>query len=104
MNNLMVKKGMQDKTVAIEQGIKKIITLLSAAREENASLLAENHKLKETLSQKMEHIRDLEKGIMNKEVASKMIQTIDSERKPEMKLKINELIRDIDKCLNKLNT
>ena len=87
----------------LEAKIKKLITLHGALKADSDVLKADNQKLTETIHSQQEQIRQLEEE--NK--ALKIARSLNSDQQdgdlPEMKAKINEMIRDIDKCLALLN-
>lgn len=79
-------------------GILEKINILAeryvSAKEENGKLVRENMELKEKLSQ-------LEKDLKVLKVAKSISSTDDNPE--ETKKKINEFIREIDKCIAMLN-
>jgi hypothetical protein len=70
-------------------------------RTDNLKLIAEIKELKQTLSEQKNIIMQLEEKIKILKIA-KTLET--KEGNVEAKLKINELVREIDKCIGLLNT
>ena len=90
------------KSTIVEAKIKKLITLQSSLKAEVAALISENKHLKQTIREQQEQFRQQEEGNKTMKIASAII-TNSKEDVPMMKATINELIRDIDKCLALLN-
>lgn len=92
------------KITLLETKIKKLITLHEALKMKIKVLNADNQLLIESIHSKQEQIRQLEEGTK----ALKIVRSLTADQKdetdlPEMKTKINEMIKDIDKCLALLN-
>jgi low affinity Fe/Cu permease len=94
---------LQLKTENIEAKIKKLITLHSSSKALNVALEEEKQELTLKIRQQQEQIQQLEE--VNS--ALKLAKALHSDSKDEsnagLKIKINEMIRDIDKCLALLN-
>jgi hypothetical protein len=78
----------------------KAIKLANAHKELKIAfqeLTLENNRLKNQIEQKQEEV----KNFHNQEKISKIVTSIadDTHRKTELKLKINEYIKEIDKCI-----
>jgi len=78
----------------------KALKLASAYKELNIAyreLQSDNQRLKNQIAQKEEEVRSFH----NQEKISKIVTSIaeDTPRKTELKLKINEYIKEIDKCI-----
>lgn len=67
--------------------------------KENEKLIAENNKLKEELENGKHQLRQLEE----KSKVTGLAKALDKGEKKEVKLKINELVREVDKCIAQLN-
>jgi phage shock protein A len=86
---------------SLESKIEKLLDLHHQAKKELTGLKNENSHLNQTLDQHKKTIKDLEeKGKILK--LSKSLSTT-NENTTELKLKINELIREVDKCISLLN-
>ena len=85
----------------IEYKLGKLIEQQYLDRADNKKNRAEIEELKQVVSQQKNNIRELEEKIKILKIA-KTIET--KEGNVEAKLKINELVREIDKCIGLLNT
>ena len=86
---------------SLESKIEKLVDLHHKTKKELSSLKTENTHLTQTIDQQKKAIKDLEeKGKVLK--LSKSLSTT-NENTTELKLKINELIREVDKCISLLN-
>jgi uncharacterized protein YjgD (DUF1641 family) len=85
----------------IEYKLSKLIEQHQLSRLENGSLYNENQELKEVINKQKQTIKQLEE----KSKILKLAKTLEiKEGNVEAKLKINELVREIDKCIGLLNT
>ena len=85
----------------IEYKLDKFFEQLQKQRADNKIYIAEIQKLKQVVNEQQHAIRQLEDKIKILRIA-KTIET--KEGTVEAKLKINELVREIDKCIGLLNT
>lgn len=81
----------------LENKITKLIEAYEVSLLEGKELKEENAFLKNLIKNKEEEV----KNFQNQFKISKIVTTLadDTHRKAELKLKINEYIREIDKCL-----
>ena len=86
----------------IEKKVSKLIQLYQSVQKEKEVILTENNKLKSDLSDKEESIKKLEEKIKLLRI-TKSVSTQDDERNKESRQKINEYVREIDKCIALLN-
>jgi len=86
----------------IEKKVSKLIQLYQSAQKEKEEILTENNKLKSELSDKDKTINSLEEKIKLLRI-TKSVSTQDDERNKESRQKINEYVREIDKCIALLN-
>ena len=85
----------------IEYKLGKLIEQQQIQRTDNKRHIAEIQELKQAVNEQKHIIRQLEDKIKILRIA----KTIESkEGNVEAKLKINELVREIDKCIGLLNT
>ncbi|MCD6111831.1 MAG: hypothetical protein J7J86_01035 [Bacteroidales bacterium] len=85
----------------IEFKIRKLINLKEKLEKEKKDLINQNQKLIKKNKEQEEIIKQLrEKNNILK--ITKLIKT-EGEKDTEVKLRINELVREIDKCLGLLN-
>jgi len=92
--------GSKDLLLRLEALEAKALRLALAHKELSVSykeLQSENLRLKNQVQQKEEEVRNFQ----NQEKISKIVTSIadDTYRKTELKLKINEYIKEIDKCI-----
>ena len=85
----------------IEYKLGRLIELNHIQRTENKQHIIEIESLKQTINEQKQIIRQLEDKFKSLKIA-KTLET--KEGNVEAKLKINELVREIDKCIGLLNT
>jgi len=86
---------------SLENKIEKLVALHQRTRKELAALETKNNNLNQTISQQQQSIKELEEKTKILKL-SKSLST-SNENTTELKLKINELIREVDKCIALLN-
>ena len=86
----------------IEKKVSKLIQLYQSVQKEKEDILTENNKLKSDLSDKDESIKKIEEKIKLLRI-TKSVSAQDNERNKESRQKINEYVREIDKCIALLN-
>jgi len=86
----------------IEKKVSKLIQLYQSVQKEKEEILTENNKLESDLSDKEKTIKRLEEKIKLLRI-TKSVSTQDDERNKESRQKINEYVREIDKCIALLN-
>ena len=85
----------------IEYKLRKLIDQHQLARSENKQLTSKIQELTEVINEQKKTISQLEE----KSKILKLAKTLEiKEGNVEAKLKINELVREIDKCIGLLNT
>ncbi|MEI6174941.1 MAG: hypothetical protein WCR01_14415 [Bacteroidota bacterium] len=85
----------------IEYKLRKLIDQHQLARSENKQLTNKIQELTEVINEQKQTISQLEE----KSKILKLAKTLEiKEGNVEAKLKINELVREIDKCIGLLNT
>jgi len=86
---------------SLEEKIKKIIDLHDQLKSENHRLLTENNELSENLKLKDNEIKALQTKHEHLKLA-KLLST-KGEDSHDAKLKVNRIVREIDKCIALLN-
>ncbi len=86
---------------SLEEKINKFLTLYEQIKNENKKLLIENNELLMTINYKDNQIKDLLYKYEQLKLA-KLLST-KSEDVHEAKLKVNRIVREIDKCIALLN-
>jgi len=85
---------------SLEGKIEKLLDLHHRTKKELFALQNQNTNLNQTISQQKQSIKELE----DKSKVLKLSKSISTnENTTELKLKINELIREVDKCIALLN-
>ena len=85
----------------LEVKIKKLISLYEKEKQERESAVNEKGKLLKELDEKQKVVKSLEEKIKVIKI-SKLVSS-DGEDNKKTKQKINEYVRDIDKCIGLLN-
>lgn len=86
---------------SIKEKVHTLMSNNSSLREKNIQLEAKVFELKNTLNQQKAEIENFNEKVKMLKMAKSLGG--DSEKNTEMKLKINELVREIDKCISLLN-
>jgi len=86
----------------IEVKVNKIISLYKSASDKNELLLSEKSHMKKLISEKDKEIKKLEEKIKLLRI-TKSVNSEESENIKESRKKINEYVREIDKCVALLN-
>jgi hypothetical protein len=81
--------------------IKEIMTALEAERKRKEELENEREKLKNKLDQQLKLNQELEHKYNNLKLAKVMTGNDDEEH--DAKIKVNRIVREIDKCIALLN-
>ncbi len=81
--------------------IKMIINLYEGEKEKNRQIIAENEQLKNKLIEIKNEKEELIVGYNNLKLAKQLDASIDNTH--DAKLKVNRIVREIDKCIALLN-
>lgn len=93
---------MKDLVVNIESKVTQIISLYNSLKKEKEEILKENKTLKSEVEVRDKDIKRLEEKIKLLRI-TKSVSTQDVEKNKESRQKINEYVREIDKCIALLN-
>ena len=93
---------MKDLVVNIESKVNKIISLYNSLKKEKEEILEENKTLKSEVEDRDKDIKRLEEKIKLLRI-TKSVSTQDVEKNKDSRQKINEYVREIDKCIALLN-
>lgn len=86
--------------LGVEYKLQKLVDKSKRYEDENRRLAAENEELQNTILEKNQIINKLKDELQK----VKLARSIESdEGSSDAKLKINELVREIDKCIGLLN-
>ena len=86
---------------SLEGKIEKLVDLHHRTKKELSALQTKHNNLTQTASQHKQTIKDLEDKSKVLKLSKSLSTT--NENTTELKLKINELIREVDKCIALLN-
>ena len=93
---------MRDLVLNIESKVKKLIILYNEINKEKEDILIQNNKLKLEISEKNLDLKKLEEKIKLFRITKSVDDQDDGNNKASRK-KINEYVREIDKCIALLN-
>ncbi len=85
----------------LRNNIKSIISLYEELREKNREFVAKNKELTHKLTNLEDKIKDKELKYNNLKLAKAIASTDDSNH--DAKIKVNRIVREIDKCIALLN-
>lgn len=85
----------------LEAKISKLVSKQAILHQENSKLVQQNNDLQQQVHEQNERMRDLESRYESLRVANTIVGS--KEDKHVTKLKINALIREIDKCIVELS-
>ena len=86
---------------SLEEKIKTLISLYDQVKGENKVLTDQNRELQDIVALKDTEIKDLQTKCEHLKLAK--LLTTDSNDVHEAKLKVNRMVREIDKCIALLN-
>lgn len=87
--------------VSLKQKVSKVILLYSNLQKENEKLQQQQNEFKETLKNKEAEIEFLKNKYNKLKLAKSILAT--SGEPHDAKIKINRIVREIDKCIALLN-
>jgi chromosome segregation ATPase len=96
----MLDQGLEELTV-LNKKIDELLERYSRLKERNNELRIENETLKLNLHEKNEKIKDLESRYERLKISGALMG--DGGNSAEAKKRINELVREIDRCVALLN-
>jgi hypothetical protein len=85
----------------LKEKVRAIVSLYEKTKLENEILIKENKNLNDLLKSKQKEINNFENKLNTLKVAKSVVMT--TEDKHEAKLKVNRIVREIDKCIALLN-
>lgn len=92
-------KDLSVRVASLKNKAENLVRNYQKAQEENKNLTEKIEKLTKELIQKSQQISELN----NKVNLLKISGSVDKESTKDVKLKINELVREIDKCIAQIN-
>ncbi len=88
---------------SLHSKVEKIMHLHKSSEDDLIKLMNENNELKAVINHQQEQIANLEEKHKVMKIASSLSGAVSDEKTTGMKLKINELVREIDNCIALLN-
>ncbi|QEC52314.1 hypothetical protein EDD80_106188 [Anseongella ginsenosidimutans] len=89
------------KLASLEKKIGKLIAYCDALEAERTNLREQNEAMQLTLKKQQTELKEQEEKIRVLKLARSV--SVNSEKTIDIKQKINEFVREIDKCINLLN-
>lgn len=86
---------------SLEGKIEKLVNLHRQTKQELLAIQTQQHNLTQTVTEQKKTITELEEKTKILKLSKSISST--KENTTELKLKINELIREVDKCIALLN-
>lgn len=83
----------------VKHKVEKLIVKQNSLQQENDKLSEQIKKVKKELEEKIQQISELDDKVKMLKIAG----SVDNESTKEVKLKINEMVREIDKCIAQIN-
>ncbi len=87
--------------IRLKEKVETIVSLLEGSEEECVRLRMEKHQLSEQLRLKATAFEELERRYENLKLAKAILSTGGSSH--DAKIKVNRIVREIDKCIALLN-
>ena len=91
----------EDIIIGLRNNLKKIINLYEEEKEKNNELTAQIEKLNSTIEQFKQNKEELENKFEKSKIAKAFIDA--SSDNHDAKIKVNRIVREIDKCIALLN-
>ncbi len=97
----MTEKSLSERLANLEQRIQELLDAYGAIKKERDALNAENNGLKIEIEGLSEQIASFQ----NQDKITKIVSstTVEKEEATELKYKLNEYIREIDRCIAHLS-
>ena len=92
--------GVKELIPAIRNKVKKLVTSLQSLEKENNKLIKKQAELIQTIENQTNLIKELKKNNRSILIADSIKQT---EGNSDVKKQIDEMVREIDKCIELLN-
>ena len=93
-------KQSEDYVLLIEKKVKELIRLQEHLASKNEDLIKRNDELNQIIKTQSDKIQELEKRVINLKLAKHLTNNKEA---AEAKKKINEVLREIDKCVGLLS-
>lgn len=97
----MKRDRLNNELQTLELKIRLLMSQYSQEKKSNADLLNKNIELKNLLDAKEQQIRDFQNKIKISSIVDSI--SVGESEAAEVKIKIDDYIKDIDKCINQLS-
>ena len=97
----MAELSLFQRLTNVEDHLKKLVDVHAQVKEENSALKTRNQELKEEVN----HLNTRLSDFQNQDKITKIVSntTVEKEESTELKHKLNEYIKEIDKCIAHLS-
>ena len=96
-----MSSAQEDALELLQQRVERFLELYSSRKSENEQLKRQNMELEEKIQLSQEKLKDLEEKNNKLKISKALIASSKDEH--DAKLKVNRLVREIDKCIALLN-
>ena len=96
-----MSSAQEDALELLQQRVQRVLELYSSRKSENEQLIRQNKELEESIRLSQEKLKDLEEKNNKLKISKALIAS--SKDVHDAKLKVNRLVREIDKCIALLN-
>ena len=93
-------KQSEEYILLIEEKVRELVRLQEQIQSENEDLSRKNVELNQIIKTQSDRIQELEKRVINLKLAK---QLTNNKEAAQAKKKINEVLREIDKCVGLLS-
>ncbi len=91
----------------LKLGLSELITLFERTKEENLALFNEKQELLQIIKEKENEIKNLQEKLETYKLSNAFILTSNgddiTQKKHDAKIRINRIVKEIDKCIALLN-
>ena len=96
-----MSSAQEDALELLQQRVQRVLELYSSRKSENEQLIRQNKELEERIRLDQEKVKDIEEKYNKLKISKALIAN--SNDVHDAKLKVNRLVREIDKCIALLN-
>ena len=96
-----MSSAQEDALKLLRQRVQRVLELYSSRKSENEQLIKQNKELEEKIQLGQEKIKEIEDKYNKLKISKALIAS--SNDVHDAKLKVNRLVREIDKCIALLN-
>ena len=96
-----MSSAQEDAMELLQQRVQRVLELYSSRKSENEQLIRQNEELEGKIQLDQEKIKEIEEKYNKLKISKALIAS--SKDVHDAKLKVNRLVREIDKCIALLN-